>query len=100
MNELLFEPPTTPGQWCEIQPCFEIGGVTFTQPLGSILVYFLALLWLAGGIYFWRIRDGQRSREWMVLAPALGALKGAVDRGAAHAEQLGQLAHGVLVGSM
>ena len=29
-----------------------------------------------------------------------GALKGAVDRGAAHAEQLGQLAHGVLVGSM
>jgi hypothetical protein len=74
MNELLFEPPTTPEQWCEIQPCFEIGGVTFTQPLGSILVYLLAVLWIAGGVYFWRIRDGQRSREWMVLALVLGGI--------------------------
>jgi hypothetical protein len=74
MNELLFEPPTTAEQWCEIQPCFEIGGVTFTQPLGSILVYLLALLWIAGGVYFWWIRDGQRSREWMVLALVLGGI--------------------------
>ena len=35
-----------------------------------------------------------------VLAPALGALKGAVERGAAHAEQPCQLAHGGLVGGM
>jgi len=74
MNELLFDPPTTPEQWCEIQPCFEIGSVTFTQPLGSILVYLLALIWIAGGVYFWRIRDGQRSREWMVLALVLGGI--------------------------
>ena len=74
MNELLFEPPTTPEQWCEIQPCFEIGGVTFTQPLGSILVYLLALLWIAGGVYFWRIREGQRSREWMALALVLSGI--------------------------
>jgi len=74
MNELLFEPLTTPEQWCEIQPCFEIGGVTFTQPLGSILVYLLALLWIAGGVYFWRIREGQRSREWMALALVLGGI--------------------------
>jgi hypothetical protein len=74
MNELLFEPPTTPEQWCQIQPCFEIGGLTFTQPLGSILVYFLALLWLAGGIHFWRIRGGQRSRQWMALALVLGGV--------------------------
>ena len=74
MNELLFEPPTTPEQWCEIQPCFEIGSVTFTQPLGSILVYLLALLWIAGGVYFWRTRDGQHSREWMVLALVLGGV--------------------------
>ena len=74
MNELLFEPPTTPERWCEIQPCFEIGGVTFTQPLGSILVYLLAFLWIAGGVYFWRVRDGQRSREWMSLALVLGGI--------------------------
>ena len=74
MNELLFEPPTTPEQWCEIQPCFEIGGVTFTQPLGSILVYLLALFWIAGGLYFWRIRGGQRSRDWMALALVLGGI--------------------------
>jgi hypothetical protein len=74
MNELLFDPPTTPQQWCEIQPCFEIGGVTFTQPLGSILVYSLALLWIAGGVYFWRIRDGQRSRQWMAFALVLGGI--------------------------
>ena len=74
MNDLLFEPPTTAEQWCEIQPCFEIGGVTFTQPLGSVLVYLLALLWIAGGVYFWRIRDRQRSREWMALALVLGGI--------------------------
>jgi hypothetical protein len=74
MNQLLFEPPTTPEQWCEIQPCFEIGGVTFTQPLGSALVYLLALLWVAGGLYYWRIREGHRSREWMALALVLGGI--------------------------
>jgi hypothetical protein len=74
MNELLFEPHTTPEQWCEIQPCFEIGGITFTQPFGSFLVYLLALLWIAGGVYFWRIRDGQRSRKWMALALLLGGI--------------------------
>jgi hypothetical protein len=74
MNELLFEPPTTPERWCEIQPCFEIGGVTFTQPLGSILVYLLALLWIAGGVYFWRTRDRQRARTWMCLALVLGGV--------------------------
>jgi hypothetical protein len=74
VNELLFEPPTTPGQWCEIQPCFEIGGVTFTQPLGSVLVYVLALLWIAGGVYFWWIRGRQRSRVWMCLALLLGGI--------------------------
>jgi len=74
MNDLLFEPPTAPEQWCEIQPCFEISGVTFTQPLGSLLVYLLALLWIAGGLYFWRIRDRQRSRAWMVLALVLGGI--------------------------
>jgi hypothetical protein len=72
MDELLFQPPTTPGQWCEIQPCFEIGGLTFTQPLGSILVYALALLWIAGAVYFWRIRGEHRTRTWMALALALG----------------------------
>ena len=74
MNELLFEPPTSPEQWCQLQPCFEVGGVTFTQPLGSILVYLLAVVWIVGGIYFWRIRDGHRSREWMALALVLGGI--------------------------
>jgi hypothetical protein len=74
MNELLFDPPTTPEQWCELQPCFEIGGLTLTQPLGSFLVYLLAVLWIAAGVYFWRIRDGQRSREWMALALVLGGI--------------------------
>lgn len=74
MNELLFEPPTTPERWCEIQPCFEFSGLTCTQPLGSVLVYLLAILWIAGGVYFWRIRDGQRSREWMALALVLGGI--------------------------
>jgi hypothetical protein len=78
VNELLFEPPTTPEQWCEIQPCFGIGGVTLTQPLGSILVYLLALLWIAGAFRFWRIRDGQRSRAWMALALVLGGIGAAL----------------------
>lgn len=74
MNELLFQPPLTPQQWCEIQPCFGIGGLTLTQPLGSALVCLLALLWIAGGVHFWRIRDGQRSREWMAIALVLGGI--------------------------
>ena len=74
MNEPLFDPPTTPEQWCETQPCLAIGGITFTQPFGSVLVYLLALLWVAGGVYYWRVREGQRSREWMSLALVLSGI--------------------------
>ena len=36
------------------------------------------ILWIAGGVHFWRIRDGQRSREWMALALVLGGIGAAL----------------------
>jgi hypothetical protein len=74
LNELGYEPAKTPEQWCDIQPCFEVAGATLAQPLGTILVFTLAILWLAGGGYFVHSRAGQAARSWFGLALVAGGL--------------------------
>lgn len=70
--ELPYQPLTTPQQWCEQRPCIDVGGVVFTEPLGSVLVFLLAALWTGAGISLLRTRSGQRSRHWLGIALLLG----------------------------
>ena len=51
LDELTYEPATTAEQWCEQRPCFDVGTTTLNEPLGTVLVFLLAALWIAAGLY-------------------------------------------------
>ncbi len=74
LDELLYEPATTPQQWCAQRPCIEVGSTVVSEPLGSFLVFSLAVLWVVVGCYFLKSRRGQRSRAWLGIALILGGV--------------------------
>jgi hypothetical protein len=75
---LIYAPPTTPQQWCEQRPCIAVGGTTLDEPLGTVLVFLLASIWLAAGIYFLVSRRDQSSRFWFGIALVLGGIGAAL----------------------
>lgn len=74
VDELIYQPPTTPAEWCAQRPCVEMAGVVLAEPWSSALVFLLALVWLGVGIYFLVTRRGQRSRMWFGTSLILGGL--------------------------
>lgn len=72
LDTLLYTPTQTPQTWLEIQPYaeFQLGAQTiiFVQPSTSLIVYLLGILTIAAGLYFLKIREGQRSRLWWGIA--------------------------------
>jgi hypothetical protein len=78
LDELTYQPETTPEQWCDQRPCVEVGGTILTEPLGTFLVFLLVALWVAAGVYFLRTRRGQRSRQWLGIALILGGIGAAL----------------------
>ena len=78
LDELTYQPETTPEQWCDQRPCVQVGDTIVNEPLGTVLVFLLAGLWVASGIYFLRTRRGQRSREWLGIALILGGIGAAL----------------------
>lgn len=74
IDELVYQPPTTPAEWCTQRPCVDVGGVTLAEPWSSALVFALALLWLGVGVYFLVTRRSQRSRTWFGTSLVLGGL--------------------------
>ena len=49
MNEILFDPETTPAEWLDQRPDFACGAYRCTEELGSFLVFLLAAVWFAAG---------------------------------------------------
>jgi hypothetical protein len=78
LDELTYQPETTPEQWCDQRPCIQVGDTIVNEPLGTFLVFLLAGLWVASGVYFLRTRRGQRSREWLGVALILGGIGAAL----------------------
>lgn len=78
LDELVYQPPTTPEQWCEQRPCIEMGGTTINEPIGIVLVFTLAIIWVAAGVYFLSTRRGQHSRFWFGVALLLGGVGAAL----------------------
>jgi hypothetical protein len=52
LEELQYDPPITGEQWCADRPCVEVGSTVLNEPLGTVLVFTLAVLWVGVGIYF------------------------------------------------
>lgn len=73
-DTLLYQPQTTPEEWCAQRPCVEVGAVVLTEPWSSALVFALALLWVGVGIYFLASHRGQHSRLWFGISLVLGGL--------------------------
>lgn len=74
VDALVYQPPTTPAEWCAQRPCVEVGGVTLAEPWSSALVFALALLWIGIGVAFLATRQGQRSRAWFGVSLVLGGI--------------------------
>ncbi|MCG8684076.1 MAG: hypothetical protein MI892_04320 [Desulfobacterales bacterium] len=75
------DPELTPENWCERQPCrtLEIGPkkIVISQPASTFWVYFLGLLTIGVGIYFFQIQNNETSRYYWgvcLLLWGIGAL--------------------------
>jgi hypothetical protein len=74
LEGLLYEPKTTPEEWCKMRPCVDVGGHIFNEPLGAFLVFLLAFLWILSGLFFLKNHDDQLSRKWFGVALILGGI--------------------------
>ncbi len=74
LDTILYAPQQTPETWLQIQPYLEFNRLVIVQPSTSIIVYLLGVLTIAVGLYFLKIRDGQRSRFWWGIALLLWGL--------------------------
>ncbi|TXI81449.1 MAG: hypothetical protein E6Q44_04320 [Flavobacteriales bacterium] len=83
LDQLQYDPPVTPAEWCVQRPCVTVGQTVVNEPLGTVLVFALAALWVGVGIYFLVSRRGQRSRAWLGVALILGGL-GAAQAGVSY----------------
>lgn len=82
VDELIYEPKTTPEAWLQMRPSVNLGEIVFNEPLGSFLVFLLAFLWIYSGFYFLKNQNGESSRKWFGIALVLGGI------GAAQQEQV------------
>ncbi len=78
LDELTYSPATTPTQWCEQRPCIEVGDTVINEPIGIVLVFVLALMWIGAGVYFLVSRRGQKSRTWFGVSLVLGGIGAAL----------------------
>ena len=73
-----YSPPQTPENWLQIQSFinFKIGSaeIILVQPSSSILVYFLGIITIGVGLYFFRIHGDHQSRKWWGIALLLWGL--------------------------
>lgn len=74
LNNLLYLPKTTPEEWCKMRPCVDLGSFILNEPLGTLLVFLLAFLWIGSGVYFLKDSRGQKSRFWFGISLILGGI--------------------------
>ncbi len=72
LDSIPYTPAQTSETWLQIQPFAEFKlasqNIIFVQPSTSIIVYSLGILTVIVGLYFLKIRAGQRSRIWWGIA--------------------------------
>ncbi len=67
-----YNPTQTPADWLRIQPFInlKLGTADFilVQPSSTIFVYLLGIIAIVVGLYFFKIQDKYRSRQWWGIA--------------------------------
>lgn len=71
------DPPVAAAAWCVTRPCVSLGGLVLDEPLGALLVWLLAGVWIVAGVHFLRTRGDQRARLWWGIALVLGGVAAA-----------------------
>ena len=75
LDAIPYAPPQTAATWLTIQPyaAIRIGAleIILVQPSTTFFVYLLGVLAGGAGLYFFHIRNGQRSRVWWGVALVL-----------------------------
>jgi hypothetical protein len=75
LDAIPYAPPQTAATWLTIQPyaALKIGAleIVLVQPSTTFFVYLLGIVAISAGLYFFRIRQGQRSRAWWGVALVL-----------------------------
>jgi len=74
LDTMFIDPPLRPEQWCLARPCSDLGGFVLDEPLGSLLVYSLAGLFIFAGMRLRQSRGTQRSRAWWSWSLLLGGV--------------------------
>ncbi len=78
LPEMYAQQPVLAADWCQAQPCWQIGNWTISQPSSSVLVYFLAAYTLFVAAHFWRNRGAHQSRLWWSISLLLTGIGAAV----------------------
>jgi hypothetical protein len=75
LDAIPYTPPQTAATWLTIQPyvALRIAGreVILVQPSTTFFVYLLGVVAIGAGLYFFRIRQGQKTRLWWGIALVL-----------------------------
>ena len=75
LDAIPYTPPQTAATWLTIQPyaAIKIGAleIILVQPSTTFFVYLLGVVAIGAGLYFFRIRQGQKSRLWWGIALVL-----------------------------
>lgn len=71
---LQYSPPIKSSDWCELQPCIQLGDLVISQPTSSLLVFALTLLTFYVAYHFYNTRQNQKSRYWWFVSLFLGGL--------------------------
>ena len=74
IEHIKYDPPVTPNEWCNSQPCVQIGNITVSQPSSSAIVYILAITSIILGLRFIRNNNNQKSRAWWGISLIIGGL--------------------------
>ena len=72
LDAIPYAPPQTAATWLTIQPyaAIRVGAleIILVQPSTTLFVYLLGVVAIGAGLYFFRMRQGQKSRLWWGIA--------------------------------
>lgn len=74
LDGIPYAPEVLATEWCDKQPCVEIGNVLISQPTSSVIVYLTAVIGIWVGRNLYVTAEGQQSKKWFGISLRLGGI--------------------------